>query len=123
MGYESHRAIIVSCWQKSVIEKCHQEAVIRFSGSCAFVTEATKPTVNGWQSFMVAPDGSKEGWAESEQSDAAAVLFLEFLNGLRYEDGSSPVDWVYVRFADGHYKPEVLRASDTEPEDIRSREE
>ena len=123
IGYQSHRAIVVTGWQNEVLQEAHAEAVKCFDGTCAFVTEVTKETMNGFASFMVAPDGSKEGWSESDKSDESAARFIEFLNGLRYEDGSSKLDWVYIRFSDNHFKSEVLRASDMEPQDIKSREE
>lgn len=99
MGYMRAHAIIVDSWNLELLEVAYQEAKKVFAG-IAEVTAITPSATNGHQAFMIAPDGSKEGWAESHAGDNAREVFKIFLNDRRYEDGSSALGWVEVMFAD-----------------------
>lgn len=107
-----HNAIVVVAqydadgwWKPDIhwIEVAHAVAVAAFRGTTAVVTEPTGPgSLNNVRSFMVAPDGSKEGWDESDLADGARAAFREWLDGRAFEDGSSPLTWVEVAF--GHHQ-------------------
>ena len=71
---------------------------------CLFVRGGS--LVNGHETFVVLPDGSKEGWDESDKGDALRQRFIERLKVDEYEDGSSPWSWVEVGF--GEYGQKVL---------------
>lgn len=99
MSSVRHDAIIVSICgdlQHSSIETAHEVA----TRMCANVSPIVGSTINGYHSFLVAPDGSKEGWPESREGDQGRAEFVHWLDAQQYEDGSSPYDWVEVRFAD-----------------------
>ena len=66
MGYMVHHAFIVTCWSNEKIKPVH-EAAQRIFGD--LVSEIVESTINGYVSFFVAPDGSKEGWKDSEEGD------------------------------------------------------
>jgi len=51
-------------------------------------------------SFAVFPDGSKEGWPESNEGDTKREMFRAYLNRQRWRDGSSPLDWAEVQYGD-----------------------
>jgi hypothetical protein len=105
MGHMRHHSIIVTGCMDGALDKAHDEAVRLF----AWVSPRCPDQTNGYRSFFIPPDGSKEGWDESESGDSHRNAFVAFLQSLRYEDGSSPVDWVEVVFGDDGDWTEVTR--------------
>jgi hypothetical protein len=65
MGYHIHHTITVSSWHPDAIEAF--SAYARSIG--ASVSSACVSDVNGRYSCLVGPDGSKEGWEESDVGD------------------------------------------------------
>jgi hypothetical protein len=99
MGYVMHHAIIVTGTDEKqmtrvrkaclVIAEKHQDSL----GRNAFdVTQLTFPTVNSHTSFMIAPDGSKESFPQSQAGDEAREEVKQLLREERY------LHWVEVRF-------------------------
>lgn len=108
MGYMRHHAIVVSSFNKESIEEAHDTAV----GLGMSVTGVSGSAVNGYRSFLVAPDGSKEGWSESDRGDEQRATFVEWLKGRAYDDGSTLLDWVHVQFGDQNLHTEIICDSD-----------
>jgi hypothetical protein len=104
MGYMVHHAIVVTSWDKRAIEAARAKAVELFSAFSLFhgepnlVSAMHKGVVNECYSFLVAPDGSKEGWEESIVGDAAREGFVAWLEAQRHEDGSTSVHYAEVKF-------------------------
>ena len=109
MGHMRHHAIIVSSCFGGTIQEVHGAARFLFKKN---VTDLTEPVVNGYRSFLIAPDGSKEGWDESEEGNKKRDEFIEHLKTYCYEDGSSPLDWAEVQFGDGDGENKILRTDD-----------
>ena len=109
MGYMAHHAIVVTA-DTGQLAPLHALARRVFDETPAFVTECTPVAVNGYSSFMVAPDGSKEGWDDSDAGDAARGEFVKALELARHYS----VDWVEVRFGgdDGDTQTYVARHGD-----------
>ena len=55
------------------------------------VSDLTPAAVNGYQSFAVFPDGSKEGWWTSAEGDRCRAELIAYLK-------SEGVDFAHVRF-------------------------
>jgi hypothetical protein len=66
---------------------------------------------NDVRSFLVAWDGSKEGWDVSDNADEAREEFVAWLRGAFYDDGSSPLNWVEVQY--GGDDGDVIAISDS----------
>ena len=98
MGYIQHHAIVVTGTYDEWIESAHVKAVDLFGETQASAIVNSK--MNGTKSFFVGPDGSKEGWEDSDRGDRNRDKFIAYLDGLRYEDGSSPLSWVEVLYGD-----------------------
>src|SRR4051812_1841765 len=96
MGYIRHDAIVVtgadSAWSED-LTAAHSKALDVFAGSNVYVSGLTPAAVNGSQSFLIAPDGSKEGWNDSDQGDELRASYIAWLL-----DEDSLVDWVAVNF-------------------------
>lgn len=95
MGYTLHHTIIVT-GQNPDIAEAWEKALEIFS-PVMVVSELTLPVSNGYQSFAVWPDGSKEGWPASNEGDSHRAALISYLN-------SKCVDWVEIQFADGDTK-------------------
>lgn len=94
MGYQRHHAIVVTSWGDEHIEPAHAFAIACFRDTHAAVSEITSAGMNDYRSFFVAPDGSKEGWPDSDRADAAREQFVAWLR----EPGPPWLDWVEVNF-------------------------
>lgn len=103
MGYMRHNAIIVTSWNKELLGAAHAKAVEIFNS----VAPITPPAVNGFVTFLVAPDGSKEGWEGSNAGDAARDELINWLN-------STALDWAEIQFGDDGGSTEIIRHSDTD---------
>ena len=113
MGYMSHHAIVVCGIDLGNIDMGNSINEARKIAKSIFpyVSPLSPETMNGYQSFFIPPDGSKENRRESEMGDAQRDKFIEQLKLMEYEDGSSPVSWVEVQFCDDNNVTTVLRHS------------
>ncbi len=74
--------------------------------------DLTTRMLYGNRSFFVGPDGSKEGWAESDEWDMRRNDLIEWMNAQRYDDDSTALKWALVQFADENGEAEILRHSE-----------
>lgn len=107
MGWIKHHGIVVTSWDKAAIDRAHTQAKAMFPPDS--VTNIAKAPLNGYSSFLVAPDGSKEGWADSDLGDARRVQFVRWLNEQAYEDGSSVLHWVEYEHDSDNKKARVVQ--------------
>ena len=96
MGYMRHHAIVVTTWNHEFAEKAHSFAL----NTGASVSPLVHSTTNGYYSFLVAPDGSKEGWERSNTGDSQRHEIVCHLETYRYGDGSTSVKYVEVQYGD-----------------------
>jgi len=108
MGYMRHHAIVVSSWSGEDTRKAHKHAMDIFP----LVSEILTTNINGYHSFFIPTDGSKEGWDESDLGDDRRDSFIKWINSQRYEDGSSSLDWVEVQYGDDNKQTIIVRDSD-----------
>ena len=110
MGYMRHHAVIVTSWDEKRIADAHLKARAIFEPQQ--VTVIVRGTVNHYESFMVGPDGSKEGWDDSDEGDRRREQFTRWLDSQRYEDGSTSLKWVEVQYGDDNGETCIVRDSD-----------
>jgi hypothetical protein len=96
MGYMRHHAIIVTSSDDRLLNAAHAES-IRLG---AAVSGVICSPINGYRSFLIAPDGSKEGWSQSDEGDTQRAAWIAWADDQRYSDGTSSLDWVEIQFAD-----------------------
>lgn len=92
MGYTVHHTICVTSCLRSLLNKAHAAAV----SSGAQVSPIVDGVVNDVASFLVAPDGSKEGWEESDVGDKRRAEIKAWLRAQAYDDGSNSLSWFEV---------------------------
>lgn len=107
MGYMRHHAIVVTTWQDKLITEAHQKACEIFGNNQ--VTPVIGPTIiNGFYSFFVGPDGSKEGWGESDLGDASRSSFIKWINDQAdKDDGSNSLKYAELYYGDEQRKSEI----------------
>ena len=101
MGYVVHRAIIVTSWKPDALGEAHAAAPEPKTPILAGVT-------NGYTSFAVLPDGSREGWPESNDHDVRRERFKAWLRGQAHGDGSSPLEWCEVEYGSDDEDAQVI---------------
>jgi hypothetical protein len=88
MGCTIHNAIIVSA--SGVLNRADEARQVALEFGLQASEVITSP-VNGIKTFFIAPDGSKEGWAESDDGDVKRAKFKDWLRDRFYE-------WVEVSY-------------------------
>ena len=80
------------------------------------ISDVLKAPVNNVSSFMVGPDGSKEGWEESKLGDEQREQFIKHFDRYAYEDGSTSIKWAEVQYGDDEGEGNQLLRSDADNE-------
>lgn len=110
MGYMRHHAIVVTGFGDRIVA-AHEVARAIFAdddngplhGPPAPVTPLTDEVTNGYRSFAVLSDGSKDGWPVSDKGNAARDKLIAWL---RKDDYCS---WAEVQYGDEEHENKVLR--------------
>lgn len=103
-----HHAIVVTGFGER-IEKAHEAALAIFSEKSilgdppAPVTPLTDEVVNGYRSFAVLSDGSKDGWDTSDRGDADRDRLVAWLREDDY------CVWAEVQYGDEEHENKMLR--------------
>lgn len=108
MGYIQHHAIVVTTYDEVRADQARAAAA---ANRCP-VTAAHKSGVNSYYTFLVLPDGSKEGWFESDFDDRNRGAFVSWLRSQAFDDGSNPYAWVEVQYGDDDGVTMVVGSSD-----------
>lgn len=104
MGRHREHAVVVSSkYGARAITDAHTRAVEIFGSR--MVTPMARGVVNDCYSFLVGPDGSKEGWEDSDQGDRDRAKFVEYLE-------TTDLDWVEIQFGDDDGVTKVISDSD-----------
>ena len=123
MGYMCHNAIIVTGTEVNVEKAYERVARIvnehdeRFDGvSAAVLSPLGRTVTNGYRSFAIFPDGSKEGWGTSDDGDDLRDEVIDALDDLW-------VEWCEVRFGDEADMNGMTRCSGEPPQLLPTRRE
>lgn len=102
MGYIRHDAVIVTAWDAERLAKC----VAKADELGLRHTNIVESQINGYASFLIVPDGSKEGWEDSNAGDALRAEWIVWARANR----DLWVDWVLVSY--GGDEPERTSVTD-----------
>ena len=109
MGYMVHHAIIVTGWNTEHITEARARALKIFPP--AAVSPILQASVNGYETFVVGPDGSKAAWVASNEGDAQRDEFVKLLETMAYPDGSAFLTWAEVQYGDDEDNNYLTRRS------------
>lgn len=101
MGYIRHNAIIVTSWDSKRLSR----AIAKADELRLIHTEAMDSPINGYSSFMIVPDGSKEGWDSSNTGEAARAAWIKWA-----KESEEPIDWVHISY--GGDEPQYTHIED-----------
>jgi hypothetical protein len=102
MGYISHHAIIVTNWDEAEAKQAREKAITIFSEDQ--VSPIMQSPINAYHTFFIGPDGSKEGWHDSELGNDQRKVFTDWLK-------KSNADWIEVNYGDESGYQGVVSAS------------
>lgn len=94
MGYIRHDAIIVTAWDKKYLLPARAKAE-ELGLPCSYIVDSG---VNSYVTFLIAPDGSKEGWEESDKGDTARAAWKAWANAAWTND-ELYVYWAHLSYA------------------------
>lgn len=107
MGYMRHDAIIVTTWHREGLTKAYTKA----KDLDLAVSEIVESPTNGYVSFLIAPDGSMEGWEASEIGEGSRRAWKKWVKN---EKGLF-VDWVHVNYGgDDPWDASIIEYADKE---------
>jgi hypothetical protein len=98
MGYIRHDAIIATSWDKKYLRPALAKAE-ELGLDCSEIVDSG---TNGYCHFLIAPDGSKEGWPESDKGDEARLAWKNWADDAWTKDNLY-VYWVHVGYAGDEY--------------------
>lgn len=101
MGYVAHHAVLVTA-DAYVLEREWMPDVDEFKANLpgnwgSLITGPHRGIINDYVTWVFLPDGSKEGWPDSDDGDRHRQHFAD-LFALRYEDESTPFNVVLVGY-------------------------
>lgn len=119
MGYLRHECIVVSGWNAEAVCRAHAAASGIFDAASmgSLVGGLIHHAINGGAAFLIAPDGSKEGWEHSDKADAARTKFIAWMRSRKDEYG---VDWALLLMGgdDGEFRVQDHCTADETEESI-----
>jgi len=111
MGDINHKAVLATTWSDEVANK-----IDAWIGNADYVDPKyahlfveVVGVVNSYVTFVLAPCGSTEGWGTDLEHGLLREAFIEFLDSLAYDDGSSSVEYVEVLYGD--YGQEIVKGN------------
>lgn len=108
MGYMRHDAIVVTNWNTEAVRLAHS-----YAERCGLrPSPVLGPFMNGYASFLIPPDGSKEGWPESDEFDAQRSEWKQLIAENFGDEHRRWVSWVHVSFAGDDPKDTEIVDSD-----------
>lgn len=111
MGYMKHHAIIVTCWKAEHLSEAHAKAVELFGPLASNIVPFVMNHMPGDGSFLIGPDGSKEGWGTSDDHDQKREQFISFL-----AETGNYADWCEVVIGGDDNAAYVVNATDSATE-------
>ena len=112
MGYHKHHAIIITGFLSNRNQELQAIHDFALEIGCS-ISPISEEVINGFQSFVVYPDGSKDGWTSSNEGDERRDKLVELLRMGHIETfyvGGS-YDWVEIMYGGDDERDLVTRSS------------
>lgn len=110
MGYIRHHTICITSLKDTLIKKVYKKSKdICKKYNFNLVTGLYESKINGYQTFYIIPDGSKEYWGESEVGNLIRKEIINYIDSLKYEDGSNSISYAKLFYGDDWGDSEVIK--------------
>lgn len=96
MGTIHHHAMILTSYKEDAVRQAHAEA-FRLGMT---ISDVVASPANGYSSFAVFPDGSKEWWDDSNIGNQRRKELQSWIDGDAYEGGDHHIEYVIVSFGE-----------------------
>ena len=106
MGIENNEAVLATTYDDKIVEDIQAWAEGK---ACAELLAFIPSIVNSKTTIVLAPSGSKKGWDTNLIAESFRDAFIAKLEGYKYEDGSSPINWIEVGY--GEFGQTILRGN------------
>lgn len=113
MGYMRHNAIVITGWDervdktrefaKSILPKEHSEP--RHNDRPTIISEILVSPMNAYRTFFIGPDGSKEGWLDSEMGNEFRSKLIAYLQD------NPHCDWAEIQYGDDGGSTQICRSN------------
>lgn len=100
MGYIRHNAIIATAWQDGAAD-----ALLAFAGEIGASAVTGPKVVNSYQTVVITPDGSKDGWGASDEGDERRKQIREWLGS-----GKFYWEWCEVAYGNDDASAEIVES-------------
>lgn len=107
MGVVNNNAVIATTWSKEEVARIKEWVSLLPNMRSLFLFGGEE--INGKTTVVMVPDGSNEGWVESDDGDELRNAFVTELEKANYDDGSNP--WSFVEVGYGEFGQKVLRGN------------
>jgi hypothetical protein len=104
MGVIQHNAILATAWSEECFLSARDWIGTLDEGERQMFFSMHSP-VNSFWTVVLTPDGSKEGWPESEQGDALRDAFIAFLST------SDTGCWQWIEVGYGELGAQIVRTN------------
>lgn len=107
MGVINHNTIVATTWSGEEVN--HINSWINTLDHRHKSLFVTCNNIFGDTTIIMIPDGSKEGWEESNKCDELRGEFIKVLESRSHEDGSNA--WKYVEVSFGECGQSIVRGN------------
>lgn len=112
MGIVQHDAIVVVSWNDVDLDRAWNKAKELELPTSSIVVSP----LNGYRSFLIAPDGSQRGWEDDVMYEQRRAVYVTWLLMNSYPDGSASVDFVTLKWGEEMQLEAVERHDVKHPE-------
>lgn len=111
MGYFCHHAIIISSsYPEDLLIARYR--ILDIPHLALPVSEILPVAMQGYVSFFVGPDGSKEGRETSSIGNMQRDRIVEILRSFEFADEWSPLEWAEIQYGDEAGNNKMLRSKE-----------
>lgn len=104
MGYVRHNAIIATGWQSEAVD-----ALVAYATSLGAEAIRGSEQINGYITVCITPDGSKEGWSNSDDGDDRRSKIREWLLGA--DSRKQYFEWCEVAYGSDDAEASVVESA------------
>ena len=94
MSIVVHSAILVTCAIETHLMVAYDEA----KRLGLHIIGPSDPMLNGYRTFVIHSNGSKEGWSEAEEDQLMLARFEQWIKMQVFSDGSSVLEWCRITY-------------------------